>query len=237
VEAHRSELPSGSAAEAGLPGSGEPHPTILKLREAADLGDAESQFRLGDAYDLGKLVERDPMWAARWYGRAAYRGHKEAQYRYARFKMAGSDNQEEVAEAYRWSTLAARQGHSEAEAIRVRLELSLGIDVLYRERAWADTFMPENAVFLSDPPTVAYLQEKLNQFGYDPGPADGSIGPQTKTALLAYQSDQGIAETGSLTAALIEKMRAKALPDSVQAASSTDEPEAKAKKRERFGLY
>jgi localization factor PodJL len=209
----------------------------MKLREAANLGDAEAQFRLGDAYHRGKLVESDLVWAGRWYGRAAYRGHMEAQYRYARFQMAGPRGQEGSAAAYRWSTLAARQGHSEAEAIRIRLELVLGIDVLYRERAWVSAFRPASGVALEDPPTITYLQNKLSQFGYDPGPTDGAMGPQTKSALLAYQSDQGFAVTGTLSEALIEKMRAKTPPDGVQAASSAEDPEAGAKKKKRYGLY
>ncbi len=63
------------------------------------------------------------------------------------------------------------------------------------------------------------------------------MGPQTKSALLAYQSDQGFAVTGTLSEALIEKMRAKTPPDGVQAASSAEDPEAGAKKKKRYGLY
>jgi TPR repeat protein len=123
--------------------------------------------------------------------------------------MGDRSTQRDVAEAYRWLMLAARQGHHEAEEIGVDLELSLGVDLLYQQKAWVDAFKPSADVSLSDPPTVEYLQAKLSRLGLDPGPPDGSIGPRTKAAILAYQTEQGLAATGAPSPALLEKIRAE----------------------------
>jgi hypothetical protein len=46
---------------------------------------------------------------------------------------------------------------------------------------------------------VAALQAALHALNYDPGPADGRIGPRTKSAIRAFQRDQGQAATGKLS--------------------------------------
>jgi hypothetical protein len=148
--------------------------------------------------------------------------------------MGDRSTQQGVAEAYRWLLLAAKQGHQKAHEIGVDLELSLGIDLLYQQKAWVDAFKPSAEVFLSDPPTVEYLQAKLSRLGLDPGPADGSVGPRTKAALLAYQTEQGIAATGAPSPALLEKIRAENRQGNVQAASSTGKPVAR---NNRYWLY
>ena len=44
--------------------------------------------------------------------------------------------------------------------------------------------------------TVQAIQRKLNELGYNVGPADGLMGRSTRSAIIAYQSDMGIAGTG-----------------------------------------
>ena len=46
---------------------------------------------------------------------------------------------------------------------------------------------------------VADLQDKLARAGYYHGQIDGVLGPETRHALLRYQSDKGLGVTGSLT--------------------------------------
>ena len=45
---------------------------------------------------------------------------------------------------------------------------------------------------------VRAAQEALSDKGYDPGPADGLMGPRTRGAARAFQRDQGLAVTGQL---------------------------------------
>lgn len=48
----------------------------------------------------------------------------------------------------------------------------------------------------SMPLPVRQLQVTLRDLGYQPGPADGVIGPSTVQALKAFQADQGLPQTG-----------------------------------------
>lgn len=54
--------------------------------------------------------------------------------------------------------------------------------------------------------SVADAQRKLAQLGYQPGPADGSAGGRTATALRAFQKDRGLNVTGRLDAATIAQL-------------------------------
>ncbi len=47
--------------------------------------------------------------------------------------------------------------------------------------------------------TVAAVQEELAQQGYYRGEVDGIFGPQTRRAIVRYQSDHGLDVTGDLT--------------------------------------
>lgn len=54
--------------------------------------------------------------------------------------------------------------------------------------------------------TVKQLQAKLKQLGYDPGPSDGVLGGKTLIALKKFQTDHGLAGTGKLDQATINKL-------------------------------
>ena len=43
---------------------------------------------------------------------------------------------------------------------------------------------------------VTRIQNSLRVQGYDPGPADGVVGPRTRAAIRRYQADQGAKVTG-----------------------------------------
>jgi peptidoglycan hydrolase-like protein with peptidoglycan-binding domain len=51
---------------------------------------------------------------------------------------------------------------------------------------------------------VRTIQALLVQRGYDPGPADGMEGPQTRDAVRAFQVSIGAAPTGEITPALLD---------------------------------
>lgn len=60
----------------------------------------------------------------------------------------------------------------------------------------------------TDRSVVTDLQKRLNELGYDAGPADGQMGPKTRTAIRSYQKKSGVAPDGRLTASLMERIRA-----------------------------
>ncbi len=55
------------------------------------------------------------------------------------------------------------------------------------------------------PDFVLLVQEALAKAGFDPGPADGSVGPQTQAAIQAYQQKNGL-RVGAMTYETVEKL-------------------------------
>ena len=56
---------------------------------------------------------------------------------------------------------------------------------------------------------VTRVQVGLIQHGYDPGPADGLMGPRTAQAIRAYQSDNGMDADGQATLNLARHIEAR----------------------------
>lgn len=61
---------------------------------------------------------------------------------------------------------------------------------------------------MTDRSTVKDVQARLGDLGYDPGPADGQMGPQTRAAIRAYQRDEGLTADGQITAKLVRRIKA-----------------------------
>lgn len=51
---------------------------------------------------------------------------------------------------------------------------------------------------MNDESTVRSAQQALKNKGYDPGAADGKLGPQTESALKQFQQAQGLTQSGEL---------------------------------------
>lgn len=56
--------------------------------------------------------------------------------------------------------------------------------------------------------TVQAIQRKLNELGYEAGTADGLMGRGTRSAILAFQRDNGLVADGNATAALLQLLTA-----------------------------
>lgn len=56
------------------------------------------------------------------------------------------------------------------------------------------------------PSVVKATQQKLTEDGYQPGPADGVMGPNTRAALQKFQSDQGLNASGRLDQETLAKL-------------------------------
>ena len=71
-------------------------------------------------------------------------------------------------------------------------------------RAGAQPAAPAPAA--QTPATQAYdlatIQRALQEKGYDPGPADGQMGPKTRAAIRTYQAEAGFEVTGNPSLAL-----------------------------------
>jgi hypothetical protein len=76
------------------------------------------------------------------------------------------------------------------------------------QSAKAYTGNPKRAEMpLTDRATLSDLQSRLQGLGYDPGPADGQMGPKTRAAIRAYQKDAGLKADGMVTASLVKRIK------------------------------
>ncbi|MEX0815303.1 MAG: peptidoglycan-binding protein, partial [Dongiaceae bacterium] len=55
---------------------------------------------------------------------------------------------------------------------------------------------------------VVEVQQSLAALGYDPGPADGRLGPKTRAAIRAFQADDGLPVDGEVSNRLTLRLRA-----------------------------
>lgn len=68
---------------------------------------------------------------------------------------------------------------------------------------------------------VEAIQTSLKQLGYFSGPADDRKGPRLRTAVLNFQHDQGLPETGSLDQTTVERIQQQVELAHVDAPAST----------------
>jgi len=54
---------------------------------------------------------------------------------------------------------------------------------------------------------IAGIQRGLASLGYDPGPADGILGPNTRAAVRAFQAREGLSVTGTVSASFVAALR------------------------------
>lgn len=83
--------------------------------QAADLGHMEANFRMGDAYEHGKLnCPRDPALSVHFYTGAAERGHAGAMMGLCAWYMVGAEPvlEKDEEEAYEWARRSAEMGTS-----------------------------------------------------------------------------------------------------------------------------
>lgn len=66
------------------------------------------------------------------------------------------------------------------------------------EREWTQQYLV---------PVVRDIQRSLTQLGYNPGPIDGVVGPQTRNAIREIERDYGVEQTGLANIALRDALR------------------------------
>ncbi len=85
------------------------------FRAAAEQGDAQAQYNLGEMYANGQGVPQDHAEAVQWYRAAGEQGLAEAQYKMGVAYETGQGIAQNDAEAIAWYRIAAEQGFAEAQ--------------------------------------------------------------------------------------------------------------------------
>ncbi|KAL7629420.1 Chitin synthase 4 [Parahypoxylon ruwenzoriense] len=98
--------------------------------QAAELGHAEASYRMGDAYEHGKLnCPRDPALSVHFYTGAAEGGHPAAMMGLCAWYMVGADPilEKDEEEAYEWAHRSAQLGFVKAQyAVGYFTEMGIG---------------------------------------------------------------------------------------------------------------
>ncbi|EPE09437.1 protoplast regeneration and killer toxin resistance [Ophiostoma piceae UAMH 11346] len=98
--------------------------------QAAELGNADANFRMGDAYEHGRLnCPRDPALSVHFYTGAAERGHAAAMMGLCAWYMVGAEPllEKDEEEAYEWARRSADLGHVKAQyAVGYFTEMGIG---------------------------------------------------------------------------------------------------------------
>jgi S1-C subfamily serine protease len=86
-----------------------------------------------------------------------------------------------------------------------------GVNVCATREVFFTTGAPAPAASAQTPADsqsgVAAAQRALAALGYDPGPADGVMGPRTREAIVAFQRDRGLPTTGAVDEATAAALR------------------------------
>ncbi|MBO4513731.1 MAG: SEL1-like repeat protein, partial [Victivallales bacterium] len=96
------------------------------IRKRAERGDAEAQFRLGECFKEGNVVEENLKEAVKWYRKAAYQGNAEAKFRLGECYEKGNGVEVNLKEAVKWYEMASAQENADANKWLVEVLLRLG---------------------------------------------------------------------------------------------------------------
>lgn len=192
----------------------------LWTRRAAEAGHRRAMHNLGVMYATGAGGEENIEEAFRWFEEAALRGLTDSQYNLAVLFQQGRGTDQSAADAYAWFSIAGNGGDSGAaqqasaiaptltEAIRAEADRVVAsfsprpIDAEANgqyDRAWGTTITLDREM-------IAAAQARLNALGYQAGPADGQLGPQTEAAVRAFQDATNLPATGIIDQSLIGRL-------------------------------
>ena len=90
---------------------------IYWYKKAAEQGNADAQYRLGDCYYNGAGVEEDEQQAVYWYRKAAEQGNADAQHSLGLCYFNGEGVEEDKQQAIYWYIKAAEHGDTEVQGL------------------------------------------------------------------------------------------------------------------------
>ncbi len=189
---------------------------------AANAGNRNAMHNLGLMYAEGRGIEQSDQMAAQWFERAALIGATDSQFNLAVLYEQGRGVPQSLPDAYAWYRIAERAGDVEAGDRADLIGAQIPEGAVAEAQRVADAFQPRaadpsaNGAFAnasaaaSQPDMVQRAQQMLAALGYNPGVADGNVGPQTRLAIIQYQRDNGMNATGTVDSALLANLEAAA---------------------------
>lgn len=199
-------------------------------RKAADAGNASAMHNLAVLYASGTLGSPDYAAAVKWFAKAADLGVSDSQFNLAILYARGNGTSQDLEESYKWFAIAARDGDKDAAQKRDEVANAMRKEQLESARAKVDLWKVQpldpkaNTVnspeeWVSGKPlttasvdmekAVRNIQAILNKNGFDAGPADGKVGPQTVSAIKAFQKSVGQEPSGKINDALVKELLAR----------------------------
>ena len=187
-------------------------------RMAANQGNRSAQFNLGLMYEDGKGVPKNDTEAVRWWRMAADQGLSDAQLNLGYMYWNGRGVTKNNILAYKWGSLAAAQGNEKARENLHIIERTMTREQIAEAQRLAATFYARSETVSTQPTTpridpssrapsssdqVRQIQQRLQSLGYDPGPADGLMGPRTANAIRSFQRANGIHPDGLASGTLL----------------------------------
>jgi|GEM_PF-154779 len=196
---------------------------------AAEQGNASAMHNLAVLFAMAADGVTDNESAAHWFQEAADLGVKDSQFNLGILAAKGVGMKQNLEESYKWFALVAKTGDKDAAAKRDEIANALRPEQLERARAatelwkakplnaatnsadvpesWQDS-TPQTTASIDMKKAVKNIQLILNKNGYDAGSADGVMGGKTKTAIMAFQTDNKMKPTGEIDAPLVKALLA-----------------------------
>jgi localization factor PodJL len=197
---------------------------------AAEQGNASAMHNLAVLFAMAADGVTDNESATHWFQEAADLGVKDSQFNLGILAAKGVGMKQNLEESYKWFALVAKTGDKDAAAKRDEIANALRPEQLERARAatelwkakpldaaansadvpesWQDS-APQTTAGIDMKKAVKNIQLILNKNGYDAGGADGVMGGKTKTAIMAFQTDNKMKPTGEVDAPLVKALLAK----------------------------
>ncbi|WP_417480984.1 peptidoglycan-binding protein [Maricaulis sp.] len=224
------------AAEQGIPAAQYRYGKLLETGEgvaidleaarrwterAANAGHRRAMHNLAVMYYYGTGTAVNFDEAARWFQEAALLGLRDSQFNLALLFESGQGVPLSLPDAFTWYSIAASESDPTASQRAAALEEMIEPAALTEARGIAATFQPRpidaeaNGLYrdlpweqtpVADSETVYRAQGFLAALGYSPGPIDGMIGGQTYEAVMAFEADQGLPQTGRVDANLLDRL-------------------------------
>ncbi|GLS37525.1 peptidoglycan-binding protein [Mesorhizobium tianshanense] len=197
---------------------------------AAEQGNASAMHNLAVLFAMAADGVTDNESAAHWFQAAADLGVKDSQFNLGILAAKGVGMKQNLEDSYKWFALVAKTGDKDAAAKRDEIANALRPEQLERARAAAELWKakpldpaansadipeswqdgtPQTTAGIDMKKAVQNIQRILNKNGYEAGNADGVMGEKTKTAIMAFQTDNDMKATGSVDEKLVKALLAR----------------------------